>query len=54
MDHLYYLCLAFVMLLRLLIAAWWSPAGKGLISWLLFLMFNCVFVTFPWGILGHV
>ena len=31
-----------VMLWRLLIAAVWSPAGKGLTSWLLFVMFNCV------------
>ena len=53
MDHLCYLCLAFVMLSRLFIAALWSPAGKGLTSWLLFVMFNCVFVTFPCGILGH-
>ena len=36
------LCLVFVMLSRLLIAALWSPAGKGLPSWLLFVRFNCV------------
>ena len=54
MDHLFYLCLAFVMLLRLFIAALWSPVGKGLTSQFLFVMFNCVFVTFPCGILGHV
>ena len=42
MDHLCYLCLVFVMLSRLFIATLWSPAGKGLTSWLLFLMFNCV------------
>ena len=41
MDYLCYLCLVFVMLLRLFIAALWSPAGKGLTSWLSFLMFNC-------------
>ena len=35
-------------------AAVWSPAGKGLTSWLLFVMFNCVFITFPCGILGQV
>ena len=29
MDHLCYLCLMFVMLLRLFIAALWSPEGKG-------------------------
>ena len=27
--------------------ALWSPAGKGLTSWLSFLMSNCEFVTFP-------
>ena len=54
MDHLCYLCLVFVMLLRLFIAALWSPAWKGLTSWLLFVMFNCVFVTLPCGILGQV
>ena len=44
-DHLYYLCLVFVMLSHLFIAPLWSPAGKGLTSWLSFTMFNCVFVT---------
>ena len=39
---------------RLFIAALWSPAGEGLTYWLLFVMFNCVFVTFPCGILGQV
>ena len=33
------------MLSHLFIAALWSPAGKGLTTWLLFAMFNCVFVT---------
>ena len=42
------------MLSRLYIAALWSPAGKGLTSWLLFVMFNCIFVTVPCGILGQV
>ena len=37
MDHLCY-----VMFSRLFITAVWSPAGKGLTSWLLFVMFNCV------------
>ena len=50
MDHLYYLCPVFVMLSCPFIAALWSPAGKGLT----FVMFNCVFVTFPCGILGQV
>ena len=48
------LSLVFVMLFRLFIAALWSPAGKGLTSWLLFVMSNCDFVTFPCGILGQV
>ena len=42
------------MLSRLFIAALWSPAGKGMHSLLLFVMFNCVFVTFRCGILGQV
>ena len=54
MDHLCYLCVVFFMPSRLFIAALWSPAGKGLTSWLLFVMFNCVFVTFLCGILGQV
>ena len=35
-------------------AALWSPAGKGLTSWLLFLIFDCVFVTFSCGNLGQL
>ena len=54
MDHLCYFCIVFVMLSRLLIAALWSPAGKGLTFWLSFVMLNCVVVTFPFGILGQV
>ena len=54
LKHLCYLFLVFVIPLRLFIAALWSPAGKGLTSWLLFVTFNCVFVTFPCGILGQV
>ena len=49
-HHLCYLCLVFVMLLRLLITALWSPEGKGLAFWLLFVMFMCYF---PFGILGQ-
>ena len=41
-DHLCYECLVLVMLSRMFIAALWSPAGKGLASWLSFVMFNCV------------
>ena len=52
MDHLCYLCIVFVMLPCLFIAALWSPAGKGLTSWPLFVMFNCVFVNSPCGVLG--
>ena len=33
-----FLCLVFLMLLRLFIAVLWSPAGKGLTSWLLLAM----------------
>ena len=38
-DYLCYLCLMFVMFLRLSVAALWSPEWKGLIAWLLFVMF---------------
>ena len=44
MDHLCYLCLVFVMLSPLFIATLWSPEGKGLTSWLLFVF----------GILGQM
>ena len=42
------------MLSRLFIAALWSPAEKGLTSWLLFVIVNCVFVAFPCAIMGQV
>ena len=45
-DRLCYLCLVFAMLLRLFIAALWSPEGKGLTFWLSFVVSNCEFVTF--------
>ena len=54
MDHLCYFCIVFVMLWHLLIAALWSPAGKGLTSWLSFVVLNCVIVTFSFGILSQV
>ena len=38
MGRLCYLCFVFVMFSRLSIAALWSPEGKGLTSWLLFVM----------------
>ena len=37
-------CYAFACLF---IDALWSPAGKGLTSWLLFVMSYCEVVTFP-------
>ena len=42
-------CLMFAMFLcaRMFICALWSPAGKGLTSWLSFVVSNCEFVTFP-------
>ena len=40
------LCLVFLMLSSLYIAALWSPAGKGLTSWLLLVLF-IVFCYFP-------
>ena len=42
MDLLGYLCLVFVILLCLFIAALWSSVGKGLSTWLSFVMLNCV------------
>ena len=32
---------------RLFVDVLWSPAGKGLTSWLSFVMSNCDVVTFP-------
>ena len=49
-----FLCLVFLVLSHLFIAALWSPAGKRLTSWVLFVMFNCDFVTSPCGILGQI
>ena len=48
MDHTCYFCNVFVMLLcASVFDALWSPAGKGLTSWLSFVMSKCEFVTFP-------
>ena len=44
MNHLFYFCLVFVNLSN---NALWSPAGKGLTSWLSPVMSNCEAVTFP-------
>ena len=52
MELLCYLCFVFVMFSFLFVDGLWSPVGKGLASLLSFFMFNCVFVTFPCGILG--
>ena len=42
------------MLPRLFIAALWTPAGKGLNSWLLFVMSNRDYITFQSGNLNQV
>ena len=48
MDRLCYFVLFLLCFrARILTNALWSPAGKGLISWLSFVMSNCEFVTFP-------
>ena len=47
-DNLCYFCLVLLCFrVRLLIDALWSPAGKGLTSWLSLVMSNCEVVTFP-------
>ena len=40
-----HLCIMFVMLSCLFIAALWSPVGKGLTSLLSYVVLNCIFVT---------
>ena len=47
MDHLCYFCLVLLCFhARLFVDALWSPTGKGLTSWLTFMMTNCDVVTF--------
>ena len=47
-------CLVFAMFCaRLFICALWSPAGKGLTSWLSFVV-STVSLSLPIGILGQV
>ena len=47
-DHLCYFCLVLLCFCaHLFMDALWSPAGKGLSSWLFFVMSNCEVVTFP-------
>ena len=53
-DHLCYLCLMFVMLSHLFITALWSPEGKRLTSWILFVMFIVILLLSHVGILGQV
>ena len=48
MDHLGYFSLVLLCFhAHLFVDALWSPAGKGLTSWLLFVLSNCEVVTFP-------
>ena len=48
MGPLYYFCLGLLCFhARLFVDALWSPAGKGLTSWLSFVVSNCDVVTFP-------
>ena len=54
MDHLSYLCIVFVMLSDLFMAALRSPEGKGLTLFAHVCEVHCDFVTFPYSILGHV
>ena len=56
MDQLCYFCLVLLCFnARQFVDALWSPAGKGLTSWLSFVMSKCDIVTFSfWGILGQV
>ena len=48
MDHLCYLCLVLLCVhARLFVDSLRPPAGKGLTSWLSFVMSNCDVTTFP-------
>ena len=47
MDHFCYLCFVFVRLSCLFNAALWSPAGRGLASWLSCVWCFVVFRHFP-------
>ena len=48
MDLICFFCLVFAMpsCACLFICALWSPAGKGLTSWLTFVVSTCEFVSF--------
>ena len=54
MDHLCYFCLVLLCFHARLFDTLWSPAGKGLTSWLSFVMSNCDVVTLNIGILDQV
>ena len=55
MDHLCYFAVCLLCFrAHPFIVALWSSVGKGLTSWLSFVMSNCEFITFPIGILGQV
>ena len=45
MDYFCYLCYVFVMLSCLFVAALWSPARKGLVSWLSRMLCFIVFLS---------
>ena len=48
MDHFSYFCLVLICFhANLFICAVWSSAGKGLTSWLSFVVSNCEAITFP-------
>ena len=52
MDQLCYFCLVLLCIHAcLFVDALWSPAGKGLTYWLLFVMSKC---HFPKGVLVHI
>ena len=44
---IFFFCLVLCLRVRLFTCALWSLAGKGLTSWLSFVVSNCEFVTFP-------
>ena len=54
MDPFCNLCFMSVMLSCLILATLWSPAGKGLTSWLSCMGCFCAFATFPCDVLGQV
>ena len=54
MDHFCYLCFVSDMLYCLFIAAFWSPDEKGLRPFFSMVMFYCVLVTIPCGVLSKV